>query len=488
MGEDSDTNAPHHQMQTIPLEKYLEDVLNAIDSSYHMAITAQHRRKMIRCLMGYKNKAEFDLTLQNLAMEMQWERAAKFVSDHLFNLDPPPHSTCAPMFQEGLRLHREGGHPNFVFQSMDFQNQNKHLAPSRFFSYLARGRAYQGQFERLLEDVAPNLKEQYADVIQEPPEIDLMKMLVLKECESTTVAESDDQPPAVQWKNQLMQLLEREFPNKGPQHPDDGGRSLGRRGESDLTSYLEGRVHNETRTSRMVVSNVYVKSPSKHLRQTNQSNNPSKRLHPVLILSNADLVGMTSEFDSIILEKDAVSETIRISELWEAKASLTPVTISDALFKKMQALREVLKDPDAAIYFNPRLYEHPQLLRDFLAATIVEDYDRIVGEDDSITVPLASHHGVNSEDKADCWEDQSPVGIGLGIFGMDLMGPKAAARRMQLIQCEKLLEQSVDAVLEGLDTGYLLAPDVRPQLESMLRAAQVLRPTLVVPMTEDEQV
>ena len=474
--------------QITSLEQYLQDVIDAIDPSHSMAITEQHRKKMIRCLLGYKNKAEFDLRLQNIDISLQWEKTDRFVRHNLTGLNPP--ETKAPMFQDGLRLQQKSD-PQFSFQRLDAQNQTKYMAPSRFFSFLSPGRAYPGRFEKLLDDVAPNFLETYQDIIENRSEIELMRMLVLNEigvgveasCNTTiTHHEKPDVSSrrAVIWKEQLLQLLAKDFGSKGNQPPEDGGNFIGKKVEGDLVSYLEQLSEDTPNNATMVISNVLVKSPKRHIRQINQCNGPNKWL-PHVILSNANLVGMTSEFDSMVVEMRG--SKIRIVELWEAKASLNPVTISDALFKKLHALNTVLQDPDAQICFFPK--NNPQV-SEFLSTGSNLDYDALLKDDEPVIFPLVCHGdsaGENNEGNADdgVYDSLRPR---LGIFGMDLMSPDAAARRAQFVHCETRLERSTDAVLEGLETGFVSAPDIRPDLERMLKAAQRLKPMLVVPLSD----
>ena len=78
--------------------------------------------------------------------------------------------------------------------------------------------------------------------------------------------------------------------------------------------------------------------------------------------------------------------------------------------------------------------------------------------------------------------DISPA-MQIGIFGIDLLDPRSAARRAQFVQCEKLLETSPDAVKEALETGSVSAPNVLPSLQTLQDEAHRLKPMLVVPIS-----
>ena len=502
--EDDNLGAADQQQMAISVEEYLHDVMAAVDPSHCITVSGHHRKKMIRCLLGYTNKADFNLRLQNINTKLQWEKTALFVNEDLTALDPLKLQGTAPQFQEGIRL-QQAGDPHFSFQPLNTANQYYYLAPTRFFSYLARGKHYQGSFERLLKDVAPNLLATYQDIVEDRSEIELMRMIVLDEnhmddvdgaSSSSKSTPPKDGRPAVIWKEQLLQLLAKDFDGKGSQTLADGGQFIGRKNEMDLASYLKQRrtqdgSNSETSAPKtLVISNVLVKPINKHLRLCKQN---SQRLYkqkqlPYVILSNTNLDGMTSEFDSLVLER--VGDKIRIAEMWEAKATLTPDTISDALFKKLPALQTVLQDPEAQIYFYPQNESNSgnsQQLLEFLSGDNNHGISYTsLEEDEPIIFPLVRHSDNTRENSSSQSSSSSIInnnGIEVGIFGIDLMKPEDAARRTQFVHCEVLLGRSTETVIEGLETGYVSAPDIRPRLEYMIQAARQLKPMLVVPLS-----
>lgn len=509
--EADNLGATDQQPMTVSVEEYLHDVMAAIDPSHCITVSEQHRKRMIRCLLGYTNKADFNLRLQNINTKLQWEKTALFVSQELTALDSLELQGTAPQFQEGIRL-QQAGDPQFSFQQLNAANQCYSLAPTRFFSYLARGKHYQGRFERLLEDVAPNLLATYQDIVEERSEIELMRMIVLDEnvmddIDGTTSNSKKPPPrdsfqplgdtrrPEIIWKEQLLQLLAHDFGSKGTQPLEDGGQFIGRKNEMDLASYLKQRrtrdvSNRESNASNtLVISNVLVKPINKHLRVCKQNNqkNPKQKQLPYVILSNTNLDGMTSEFDSLVLER--VGDKIRIAEMWEAKATLTPDTISDALFKKVPALQTVLQDPEAQIYFYPQNESNTGNAQHLLAFLSKDNNHgssyASLEEDKPVVFPLVCHPDNTRENNNNTSNTGSNnnSGIKVGIFGVDLMKPVDAARRTQFVQCEVLLGRSTEAVMEGLETGYVSAPDIRPRLDYMIQAARQLKPVLVVPLS-----
>lgn len=434
-------------VKRISLASYLQSVMDAVDPSYRMWVTEQHRKKMIRCLMGYNSKSEFDLKLANVHLSEQWEKTHRFVEQDLASLQVD--EIKAPQYKEGIQ--QKGEDPKFAFHTVTQQSQTQRATPARFFSFLARGRTYQGRLLKLLEDVAPHLIPTYQDIVQEPNDIDLMRKLVLEESKNRKPTGEDDAdvPPVLRWKGELLQLLEKDFDIKAVPPPDNGGKQMGLQGEVDLTSYLQQEHSLDSCT--LVLSNVFVKPPNKHFRNNNQFNNHKPKV-PHVILSDIKLAGMTSEFDAMAVQMNPTSNSIELLELWEAKASLHPISIYDVLFKKVGALERILADPDARIHFCAEK-DTPQV-REVLGGD----------EGEPLLFPFSSTSALQ-----------------IGIFGMDLLGPRSAARRTQFVLCEQRIGESPEAVLEALETGLVSPPDVMPILQKIMDEAHRLQPVLVVP-------
>jgi len=523
---------PLSAFRSIPLEDYLQEVLDVVGcgggdndgdplmskSSYRMALTEQHRKKMIRCLLGYGDrKSEFNLLLQNNHARYQWKQTMEMIHQDLVALmDVVSLAEEAPGFRDAIKQQqdKDGGSAFPNNPSATNKSEKIMYTADKFFTSLARGRKYKGSFDLLLQEVAPHLQSKYQEIVREPTGREVLTRFVLELMESRTTNEdnqqdseqngsSDDDDAATIYKDQLLQLLEQEFPNKGPQQPDDGGKGLGIQGELSLMEFLQERKKDEINSARdtasaqknnmsttakktMVLSNVLVKTPSKHKRQVNQK---TKKQLPHVILSNVNLDRMTSEFDAMVVEKVMSTSSlpfedqtqIRIAELWEAKASLQPISIFDCLVKKESALQAVLRDPESSIYFsspNDGDKDNNELC-EFLCD---EESDTAVAKNESSTFPLVSIEE-RTTDIANTAKDTNNIHAPprMCIFGSELISPEASARRMQLVRCECLLETSREAVLQALETGYVQAPDVRPYLQKLLDEARRLQPILIVP-------
>jgi hypothetical protein len=370
----------------ISLETYLQDTISAIDPSFRMKITEKHRKNMMRGLMGLK-KVNFDEQLRQTRVKSQWEKTKSFVENQLTSLDAE-NLSGALRFQEGI-------------DTMD----SFETAPLKLFSFMARGRTYQGKFERLLSDVKDELLPAYLETVEEPSEVSSLRYFV------------DEKVEEGERKQQLIQCIEKSFA-KASSNPLDGGVASGKKGELDLETYLSKRILPGTR----IICNIFVKPGGKQLKN-------GKGM--AIEVSSPELPdGMTSEFDAMVIHQ--VDGRVRILELWEAKATLHPITIRDALSKKYAAVKYILADKDARLCID--------------------------GE----RLPI---------------ESLQPR---IGIFGSKIFKPIAAGRRAQVALCENSLESDPKAVLEALEIGSVQAPDVKPLLQETLELSRRLQPSVVV--------
>jgi hypothetical protein len=382
----------------VSLEDYLQTTIGAIDPDYKMTVNESHRKTMVAVLLGIK-LVDFNQELRDLHSKIQWEKTLDFVANEIATTFPDDQEIPDALeFRKGM-------------QSVDSFRENA----SKFFSFLARGRTYKGKFEELLKAEAPHLLPVYEGIVQEIPQRDLIKVYV------NDVAETDLKEP-------ILQCVEMSFP-QAPRQPADGGKASGLKGEMDMSTFLNDRWANDP---SMIRSGVLLKPNRKN----------KKSADSIIVSEHALRERLTSEFDSMIVkidEEDASS--IHIVELWEAKASLHPASISDVLFKKAKSLQMILGDSDAQFHFHEQQYS----LKD--------------------TFPK------------------------VGIFGTTLLNPRSSARRAQMLACEEILGSSVDAVLEAIATGNVTPVDVESRLKFILDEVIRIKPVLVTPSygNDDEQ-
>lgn len=270
---------------------YLKDtVAAATETQWDIGVSEQDRKTMMRCLIGL-SKVEFDQQLRDTELEIRWSDSKEFLSKL-----PLKELESAPDYLAGLQR----------------PLKKSFKTPRKLFSYLAKGRTYKGQFDRLLEAELPSLLDNYRHVMDEMDGLSRLRAFA-------------DGYQGEQQHN-LLRCVDLLLP-KGSTQPADGGYSSGKKGEIDLLTYLMDRHVPEA-----ILGNVLVKAPKSKVKPCQT------------VLETAKLrEGSTSEFDAMIIEKTN-DERVRIVEMWEAKATIHPATLLDVVRKKYASLENVLED------------------------------------------------------------------------------------------------------------------------------------------------
>lgn len=438
------------QPSTRVLEEYIKECLQQVETMppSHMTITEQHRKPILRTLLGRGlwTKADLKQKIKAYTTRKQWEKTLQFLSRNKNDLiegakilqkrdesssssnNNNDNNVMTTAFQEGLK------------EYLEFQDR-----PDKLFSFMSRGRKYQGKFEKLVEDLnRPEWHEEYRSIFEEKQDVEILRMFVLD-----YLATEDSVPGSCDRKQEeeslrkrlVMAALEQEFPKAVPQ-PADGGKSMGIEGEMNLLTFLQCRVHdddddNSSSSPRQweVLAPVFIQNQRKG-RKLNK-----KCPYTVDLPPNYDLTGKTSELDAMVVEIFPNNE-IHVHQIWEAKATLHPVTMADALWKKGQVLEYFVGDE--ALQESVQVYLH--------------------GKPHPISLDR---------------ERRRPR---LGIFGKALLNPLSGIRRLEHAIAEAEMERNVDAIEEALMTGRIsISKDrIRSELERLMALACKYQATMVV--------
>lgn len=384
--------------QSIPIIPYLKETILALDPSFSLKVGEQHRKGMMRAMIGKTSKVLMGQDLRQLQSKMQWEKADCFVREELQSLAPPPD---APQFQEGLTKYKSF-EPNHM----------------KLFSFLAGGRVFQGKLDKLLQDTKPSLLPIFQEVVDPIPKLELL--------------ESYAREHHVSLQESLLKCVHAQFP-KAPSSSRDGGKAKGIKGETSLQAYLESKY-----PDKRVITNVFI---SKRQRPGKSQKCP----FVIQLPSSLNWDGMTSELDALVLEPTQDGdESVIITEVWEAKATLHPVTLHDALSKKHAAISRIFEANDVRL--------------------LLEGSGNFAIE-----------------------QGKPPK---IGIFGNSLLPPGAAAHKSQVLVCEKLVETSREVVEIALDTGEIPVSheQVLFDLNRTLKLATEVQPTVVVACTSQKKI
>lgn len=418
------------EIQCNSLEDYLLKCLEQLDElpPSRMTVTEQHRKVVIRTLLGNGTwtKPEWTRRIKEYQIQKQWEQTQIFISqnwdalqDAARRLQERDNVASPTSFQEGLNNH----------QSFEYR-------PEKLFTFMSRGPKYQGRFERLIDDLnMPEWLCVYRSIFQEQEERVLLKAFVERQLEDEKVDHIDETLESTSRNNLLMIALEEDFPKAVPQ-PVDGGKSSGIQGEMDLLTFLQQRV---------VSANLQLLAPVFIQNQRKGRNQNKKCRYTIDLPPSCDLAGRTSELDAIVVELLPTNQ-VRIHEVWEAKATLHPITIRDAVCKKGQVL-------DYFVTENEMAHENSSTECMFL---------NIDGKAYSILT-----------------DETRPL---LGIFGKTLLSPLSGVRRMESALGDAMLEENVTAVEEALMTGCVTISQhrLRTDLERLLNLVRKLQVSMIL--------
>ena len=191
----------------IDVEQYIKDTMQAVDPSFRLAVSKIERKTMMSALLGI-SKMQMDADLRNLSASIEWNKAVRFIKEELSGVDPPKD---APQFQDGLETY-EKFTPNV----------------SKLFSYLARGRVYKGEFDKLVNAVLPDLSPMFQEVVTPISDDALLEQYAL------------EQDPTLQ--ELLLKCVELELP-RNPPDSADSGESKGKQGEASLKEFQQDTLN-----------------------------------------------------------------------------------------------------------------------------------------------------------------------------------------------------------------------------------------------------
>ena len=591
----------------------------------------RHRKSMMRCVLNQfhsdssrkVSKTDFQQRLRFLERKQRWRMTRLLLfGDISFHGSVGSEAMLqhwwesgvirdelAPGLIEGIREYRDARDSDVPpMKPLNMVDEEKD-DPKRFLSRLARGRTYKGNFRNILEDYVVTNNQKYNDELipfydritggdasrkpncdeSNQHEEELLRLFI-DELQDDTKAEDNNEkadksiiePSTLVVNREQISLLRNicdldifssppptksGISSSGSPSVDDGGRSVGKKGERDLERFLV-RKHEtgETCSSKdfsgsRVLSPVWVRPKHKNRRNTKEKcryvleiprlqdveNNGSNSRNNKTKTNGYVSQGTTSEFDAMVvrvINSDASDESqgsilpiMAIREVWDAKATLDPSALFDVLDKKARSLETILCDENSNVV---NLSNSAVASRDSEALTVLEEKNivKMNAKEGAnfVVLPLRENKKTSSYDRTDadatCSATANPasplvyrVGIEppqvtnddgnnsgdygryesipqIGVFASKMIGPGAAARRIQTIVYESLLETDLCTVKgvvsqhqgdggtgnpslkddDALHCNRLLQDRSVEIVERILRLIDTLRPIVVVEM------
>jgi len=323
---------------------------------------------------------------------------------------------------------------------------------------LASGREYKGSIINMVQDLTPHLADECAKALTPLTEVEVLLATIdavvasqndNNKCQEKNVEAIPSLSTSLQIREECISAAKSLVLGLETNHEDDdssvgtGDDSVENNIKSDNSSlnkmngleceqacisYLEEEQqrYNSTiksETENFILQNVLVNHKSTQNRSKysngNMRNNSggwknfTESSSTGIIWTNSERrENLCSEFDAIVLHHSPDDSSSQISEFWEAKHSVSPSSLHDAMTKKLSAIRSVL-------------------------------------EDDEVTI---SHSGGHYKLNVGNREGDR---IKFGLFGKELLSPSNAIGQLRSMAASYAMTSYVDAALEAAKNGYV---------------------------------
>ena len=564
-------------VQTIDIGEYIDNIeskllesINNGKTTYRRKLSEPNRKPMIRTLLGYPNKVEFDEAIRIASNRIEYERIVHFYQNTLLpQLDD---STSSSSSQQLWKVHVPDLKDRILQaldQSMTFDKLESTSSPSLLspFRRLATGPRYKGKTLDMLQDLFPtpssssssstssksSFSQQRSDVVQ--AYIEATKPLTESEilesvCESRRLYLEQTDRNHPQLLDTALYLCTCNFGKNGEdnEEDDDDGTNgdvvcpiqSGKDCEKACYEYLQQQQREvmtadtneqDLPNNNIVLQNVYIKTYNnaieKNLWNDNNSNdddddgdsNNSRRNRQIIhyqrqqrqkqqkkqgqrrnngnvrtgtIWTSLPRKNTCSEFDVIVVNPT----TNCVVEIWEAKKSMSPSSLWDAITGKLTALQQLIQDDTSILVYDINDEDNN--------ADSSSGVDVANSSTDS-TLPMSMAYLFTNDNDVDDEQDDDDTDnvetttrrrniITFGMFGLELLPvPRAIGQLLAMcaasivsdvnntqVIVEAVQQQQQVQQQEEVDNGHVVDVDVveveiNVETHSLLNDIQILK-------------
>mmetsp|Transcript_31743 Transcript_31743/g.95010 ORF Transcript_31743/g.95010 Transcript_31743/m.95010 type:complete len:464 (-) Transcript_31743:114-1505(-) len=382
----------------VRVEEYIasiEDELRRCGPITKRSISRPNRKPMIRTLLGYKTKIDFDEAIRKTRRCEEHRRLSSFWGGTLAPILSKDRSekalTSCSLIDEALHVRPDAG--------------------KKAFRRLGSGRDYKGNVLAMLQDIAPETLPHYFDASQPIDERQAMQLLIESHRSNVDAARIDA----------ARKCLDEFLPQKNNESQYVASQQNGRDSEKACIDFL-----NENRQpGSIILENVLVNHKSCRVRQKYRKGTLDESSG--IIWTGIGRDRFCSEFDAVVItaedaangNKQENQTRTTVTEIWEAKYSVSPSTLYDAVAKKLPAARAVIKDDEAILSYNGGSVS----------------MGRSYGEDEPKTV--------------------------FGIYGRGLLPAPNAVSQLRAMAVANILHNDDDALLEAAESGFVMVDTTR---------------------------
>lgn len=380
-------------------------------------LSEPNRKPMIRTLLGLGDKTEFDARIRNKKKETEYRRLEAFVRDEL-----------APALEREGRLAKVPDMPDIIADALD----QPPTSGAGAFRKLGTGRIFRGNATKMVEEICPETLPAYFLATGELTEMDVLSMVI--ESRKSDVS-SERIEAAMECLGDFVSCSEEDYHVTSASTNEldiDNDLSCpkqnGKQCELDCVEFLKGQLEE----NEILIGNVYVNHMSALNRPKYQDMNKFRSGADAtsgIMWTSIERDNACSEFDGVVYSIEPSvggSEECAavIKEIWEAKVSISPATLWDAVTKKCRSIRDLIEDETAYL------------------------------QHDGKQMPIK----FSSDEK-----------LIFGIYGQSVLSPENAIGQMISMAAAQALGD-VNTVLESLERGF-----VKVDRDKALNDLQVLR-------------
>eukprot|EP00986_Skeletonema_menzelii_P006988 scaffold2633_cov139-Skeletonema_menzelii.AAC.21 len=341
---------------------------------------------------------------------------------------------------------------------------------SGLFCRLASGRYYQGRLEAMIEDLFPQLLDEFYAASRKVTEREVLERVIQVDLvdELTNIKMSEEDEAWVERRiNAARKCLDNFYTasdegtqNQSKQDHLEGLKS-GKRCEQSCLQFLQNVYNDNGTNTHRILSNVYVNNrrrpysepaqkyipPKMHRKGTSHKR---KELGVIWTDSSSGIISNRhrecSEFDAVIIRHnnnetddevsiyDTDTNRAAIESIFEAKRTISPSTLHDILMKKLGAIEALLEDASAELAYKD---------------------GEVTG-----TAPITS--------------DTTP-NFTFGIYGVELLPPVNAADSIRSIAGSNIVSSNIHEVVCALERDEDSSVMVEVEVASTIEIVQNLK-------------
>jgi len=340
-----------------------QSLLSQSEEVFRLRLKPEYQKLMIQILLGIPDKVQFSKLLRVSKNETEFKNMAQFTRDTLH-----PHICTLP---NEVRSEKVPNIDHAIEQVLGASAERG----SYFFERIATGKKYRGKLVDMLQDIAPELLPMFQEAMMPLTEAEVFLQVI--ESVSRERMKNDDEldPVRIQAARKCIQYFSRLDATSASRGSRDtfakAGTANGKNCEKACVNWLQHR-HRDTQNS--LLQNVFVttKCPRKYAssigrtKVTESESNDSSFVGPGVLWTNIDRNKSSSEFDALVIKfasskageriKDS-DDDVQLVEVWEAKFTVSPSTLRDAITKKLPAMKSILEDEDLRLLYIGKEYK-----------------------------------------------------------------------------------------------------------------------------------